>query len=292
MNASEAKRIGSIGSLLDFMSIVSPSPTQPLKYGHIKWPAVEGARRFRNRPSLPAPTVLFRGQSNASWPLLPKIDRPLSLRYRFLRSVARDVHERWFLEAFIRLARPHLSIQPSDGWEWLALGQHHGLATRLLDWTENPLVALYFAVEDVTSHPSASVFVYSYGGSDKPPADPLSGNTLIRFYPPRVSTRIAAQSGCFTAHPGDQHDWPGDLAYVDIPVGARDDIRDQLAGIGITRATLFPDLDGMALHLNALLTERRIPSPDAPVEEAHQSVPNQMGSYLPPGGEGATPGAP
>src|SRR5260370_1312131 len=83
-----------------------------------------------------------RGQRDYDWPLQPKIDRPSFVAHRHARGWTRRHHEERLLAEFQRGARPHVMIQPADQWEWLAIAQHHGLATRLLDWTSNPLAAL------------------------------------------------------------------------------------------------------------------------------------------------------
>ena len=91
------------------------------------------------------PTVLFRGQSNADWPLTPKLGRT-TFRKRFGVSLP-DVETKLLAE-FERQAVPHLSTRSiQNSWDRLALAQHHGLPTRLLDWSTSPLVALWFAVE-------------------------------------------------------------------------------------------------------------------------------------------------
>src|SRR5262249_33489229 len=82
--------------------------------------------------------LLFRGQRR-EWPLVPKIGR-VKLRQPLLQA------EREMLSALKRRALPLLHTLPESDLEWLPLGQHHGMATRLLDWTENPLTALWFAV--------------------------------------------------------------------------------------------------------------------------------------------------
>ena len=81
---------------------------------------------------------VFRGQFDAAWDPSPQIDRMEFQAYRDRYKWTRDRHERWLLEEFKKGARPHALLPPQDQWEWLALAQHHGLATRMLDWTSNP----------------------------------------------------------------------------------------------------------------------------------------------------------
>lgn len=83
----------------------------------------------------------FRGQPNAAFDLNPGVFRSLD----FERS------ERQMLDEFKHSALSRSDVHPEDYWDWLVLAQHHGLPTRLLDWSENPLQALFFAVSGVSS---------------------------------------------------------------------------------------------------------------------------------------------
>src|SRR5688572_18661980 len=82
-------------------------------------------------------TVWFRGHADEGWKLRPSILRPP-------RTIA---DEMFLVKRFKQHAVPFLENSLRDEWEWLFLMQHYGVSTRLLDFSESPLVGLYFALQ-------------------------------------------------------------------------------------------------------------------------------------------------
>jgi len=210
---------------------------------------------------------VFRGQRDVAWSPTPQIDRQDLLAYRQEVNWTRLKHETWLLEEFKKGARPLAPTPPQNQWEWLALAQHHGLATRLLDWTTNSLGALFFACEDQYSSADSVVWCYHHDGETANPAsDPFSRKVVASYWPPHVTQRITVQGGCFTAHPPTSAraliKWPGDLLQLVVPSGDRYRMRRELSQLGITRSTLFPDLDGIAVSINRRASmDRPLPVP-------------------------------
>jgi hypothetical protein len=162
---------------------------------------------------------------------------------------SRTEYEDTTFRAFKRLALPHLTFTPRDDWEWLALAQHHGLATRLLDWSYNPLVAAFFAVEDDIESDGA-IYVASNLTAAGGRGDPFSVRGVVRYTPSHLTPRIFAQKGTFTVHPHpfDPYAAP-QVTKVLIPHGVRFRLRDDLYRYGISRGSLFPGLDGLAAEI-------------------------------------------
>src|SRR5262245_16423738 len=103
---------------------------------------------------------IFRGHADADWPLATTLERKAA-QYNCSPENIRG-RELWILRNFYRRARLYLSNPPAKGrsLEWLALLQHHGGPTRLLDWTYSFYAAAYFAAESATTE--AAIWAISW----------------------------------------------------------------------------------------------------------------------------------
>lgn len=215
----------------------------------------------------------FRGHSDKSFSLVPSIYRSKSLS-EYEDSYRHDFHQKGF---------PYLNDTafgvPVSDWEWYFLMQHYGLPTRLLDWSEGSLIALYFSTfyksgDDKTDpcvwvlnpfdfnrklHERAEIFIYTDAEVQKYLGPVWDNHELpeqaIAFQPAYKSKRISAQKGCFTIHGKsmspleDIEPLSGCLEKIEIDVNYLDFIKAELVICGITESTLFPELSGLAREL-------------------------------------------
>jgi hypothetical protein len=193
--------------------------------------------------------VVYRGQKNLEWGLTPGVGRiPL-------RSSQSEKEEKTMLRLFQEQALNNLSFIPENVYEWLAIAQHHGMPTRLLDWSRNPLIAAYFAVEEKYDGDSV-VYAYrnnEYTDQNRFP-DPFRITSVKRFIPRHVTSRITAQSGLFTIHPDpseDSRNMEGVTKMI-IRSSFRKKLKSILYKYGVHRSSLFPDLDGLSSHIRWL----------------------------------------
>jgi hypothetical protein len=194
---------------------------------------------------------VFRGHSDSAFELIPSVGRGVHT------SRDRRKHEQSLFNIFCREARGCLNVLPSNDWEWLSLAQHHGLPTRLLDWTHNILVALYFVVE---ANPSTDGTLFALRSITKVServgeGSPFSIDYPVKFYPNIVTPRIRAQEGLFVVcselearlDETLRDDW--ELDYLRIPVACKSNLRYELFRLGVHASALFPDVDGLASRL-------------------------------------------
>ncbi|HZH43023.1 MAG TPA: FRG domain-containing protein [Lysobacter sp.] len=210
---------------------------------------------------------MFRGQTHARWPLLPSIVRYAEVVRAGYRGIAEV--ERHLVAEFEKYALPFNDYRPAGYVEKLIHAQHHGLPTRLLDWTSNPLKAMYFAVDNPDADAADGVVVAFSPTRWWEKVEFVKLDTeLATFYPELVNERVGAQEGCFTSFPlpedgfdvapFDPRHYPQAIARVDafvVPAGAKREIRRALSRFGINQRTIYPGLDGVARWVRSRLAD-------------------------------------
>jgi len=203
--------------------------------------------------------ILFRGQRQ-DFDLLPKI-----ARIKTIASVT--VCEEQMLNELKKRSIPFLSVRIENDWNWLALAQHHGLPTRLLDWTQNPLAALWFVVDNppVEDHHGV-VWSYKPAPSDivvsKEDRSPFDGTRTEVFQPDHITSRIVAQGGWFTVHKYQSLENRRDFIALNnlrrarpllqkliVPAERFAPLRRELDRCGINSSLIYPGLEGLCGHI-------------------------------------------
>ncbi|HEX7018524.1 MAG TPA: FRG domain-containing protein [Gemmatimonadaceae bacterium] len=251
-----------IDSLGEFVDRVTPAEPDP----------ITGRRRD---------VGVYRGGADAASPLLTSLDRLGGVDPPHSKA---DLEEH-MLRNYIRYSRPHFGSEPVNDWEHLISAQHHGVPTRLLDWTYSPLVAAFFAtrpyhdeerdravwrldwqsVHRAFGVPPLSLLIKDLDallekGGHFSPWDLFARSRDDRAFavlvePPSLDSRIVSQAAVFTLCTDkwesfdaflEQHGLAGALTRFIIPKRRVPQLRDQLDLVGVDERRLFPDLDGVA----------------------------------------------
>lgn len=225
--------------------------------------------------------VWLRGVSNSSYSQIPSL-----LRKSVTNRGALGELEKQMMTRFKDRSLPYIQSRPMDEWGWLFLMQHYGVPTRLLDWSENPFVALFFAVKyadrfqngkykkdvvvwmvDPDEWNNQTLEFQGYKGGIlnvdddqlrpfRPPADFDSiPQYCLAIYGAYNSSRIVAQRGSFFIFGAPSYSMEGVynksklrdcFEKVVLDKDFIGDVCDELLSSGITESVIFPDLEGLA----------------------------------------------
>ena len=216
---------------------------------------------------------LFRGQSDAAWDLKSSFERT-----EFFRKY--DGIETSFLIDFQRGAKNFLSEKeiPADLIEWLALMQHHGAPTRLLDFTKSVYIASYFAFENANSK-NKNVAIWAININivrdrviqylslsqltDKDFENTFYRNDsscILPVEPFHMNRRYSLQQSVFVSPGNSYESFMEQLQFLDgsiakavlkitLPSKLKNEVLRDLQKMNINRASIFPDIDGYSVAL-------------------------------------------
>jgi hypothetical protein len=191
--------------------------------------------------------MVYRGVPDADYQLVPSVGRwkgPEENRAHFELQIFTDFKMR---------SEGYRESIPRSEWDWLFLAQHHGLPTRLLDWTSSPLIALHFAVS-ADRHTDFAVYAANFAQhiTHNPDGfltgDPMRVESVAQVHPRFVSSRVERQRSIFSIQPNPfvpLEDVNQINKYI-FPASARRDALRKLHYYGITNALVMPSLDNLA----------------------------------------------